>query len=101
MERLTVEEFKAKLQTTDDYHLIDFRTPSEFEGGHLENAVNINFLNPSFGVEIDKLEAGKPVFVYCQKAGRSTLAVQKLTDAGFTEVYDMKGGYSAWTEEQK
>ncbi|NNE77709.1 MAG: rhodanese-like domain-containing protein [Pricia sp.] len=55
-----------------DAQLIDVRTPEEFSAGHIDGAVNINYLSSeSFTENINKLDKTKPVYVYCQMGGRS------------------------------
>jgi hypothetical protein len=44
-----------------------------------------------------ELPMNEPVLVVCQSGGRSNVAANFLDFKGFTEVYDMMGGMSAWT----
>lgn len=94
---LDVDQFEAKLNSKTDAQLIDVRTPDEFNGGHLVNAQNIDFNAADFDSRVAGLDKSKPVFVYCLAGGRSASAATKLTKMGFKEVYDMKGGFRAWS----
>lgn len=94
---LDVDKFEAKLKSTADAQLIDVRTTDEYNSGHLTNAVNINVDDAAFDANIARLDKSKPTFVYCLAGGRSANAVKKMKDAGFKELYDMKGGFRAWS----
>ncbi|MEK9612477.1 MAG: rhodanese-like domain-containing protein [Flavobacteriaceae bacterium] len=77
--------------------LIDVRTPSEFQGGHISGAVNLNlFDNITFQKEVKKLDKEKSLYVYCQSGGRSKKASNILSKMGFKTIFDLKGGYSKW-----
>ena len=78
--------------------LIDVRRPEEFEAGNIENAQNINVLEPeNFNSKIEKLDKSQPVYIYCRSGNRSGKAAQIMQDAGFTKIFDLEGGYLNWT----
>lgn len=75
---------------------LDVRTPSEFEDGHLPDAVNADVMSPSFLGDVGRLVGkGKTVVVYCRTGRRSAVAAKALEDAGY-EIIHMKDGYLAW-----
>lgn len=86
-------ELNAKM---GDIQLIDIRTPQEFAEGHLKNASNINFYDNNFAAEMAKLDKTKDVYIYCRSGGRSGKASKQLEKMGFSKVYDLKGGYKNW-----
>ncbi len=92
---LSAIDFKAGMEK-DDILLIDVRTPEEFATGSIEGAVNIDFLAPDFADQIAKLEKDKPVYLFCKSGGRSGQAKPLFFDQGFTEVYNLIGGYTQW-----
>lgn len=95
-ENIDPNTFSEKLQSASNVQLIDVRTPEEFNSKHLENAVNIDFNGADFDTEITKLDKTKPTFVYCLSGGRSSSAVAKMQELGFTELYNMEGGMMKW-----
>lgn len=99
--KLTPTEFDAKLKASPNAQLVDVRTPEEFQKGHLDGAVNINFYDTDFDQQIGKLSKTNPIFVYCQAGGRSGKACTKLGGMGFKEIYDMIGGYGEWVKKGK
>lgn len=95
-QKLSVAEFNTKLKSMSDAVLVDVRTVSEFQGGHLANALNYPINAPDFEKKMAAIDKKKPVFVYCLSGGRSNTAAQKLKGMGFTRVYDMEGGIMKW-----
>lgn len=76
--------------------LVDVRTPGEYGGGHIGDAMLIDYTNPSFSEEIQKLDKDKPVYVYCASGGRSSRAMADMKGMGFKEVYNLLGGYNGY-----
>jgi thiol-disulfide isomerase/thioredoxin len=67
----------------------------------LKNAQNIDWRDAAFAEQAGKLNKNVPVMVYCLGGGRSAAAAAKLEEMGFTLIYDMDGGYLAWTSANK
>src|SRR5205807_1574900 len=45
---------------------------------------------------LDALDRNRPVVAYCASGYRSQIAGSVLAEAGFGDVSDLLGGYSAW-----
>ncbi|MFM9984394.1 MAG: rhodanese-like domain-containing protein [Flavobacteriales bacterium] len=93
---LTAQEFAAQIKNSPNGIVLDVRTPGEFSGGHLANALNIDWNGNNFDTEVKKLDKNKPLFVYCKGGGRSASAADRLRALGFTKVYELAGGILAW-----
>jgi len=91
--------FSEKITATPNAQIIDVRTPQEFASGHIDNAVNIDWLGDNFVANAEKLDKTKPVFVYCKTSNRSPQAAKKLEELGFTTIYNMQGGLLKWDAE--
>lgn len=85
----TIEVLKNK-----NVQFIDVRSAGEYKSGHAKKAVNF----PLDRLEnlLTKLDKNKPVYVICQSGMRSMRGALMLEQAGFTEVYNVSGGTSAW-----
>jgi thioredoxin len=90
-------EYAAKLKATPNAQLLDVRTPEEFAGEHIDNAVNVNWNSDDFTAKAAKYDKSKPVFVYCKVGGRSGEAAGKLQEMGFTKIYNLQGGMMKWS----
>jgi glyoxylase-like metal-dependent hydrolase (beta-lactamase superfamily II)/rhodanese-related sulfurtransferase len=77
-------------------HLVDVRTPGEFESVRIAGAVNVPLdrLDPA-GL-LASLGAHTPLYCVCQTGTRSQLAAASLRSAGFTRVVHVDGGTNAW-----
>ena len=93
---INVEEFKSKLNLPGA-QIIDVRTDAEVAEGMIPNADQMNVADwNKFIAATESLDPAKPVLVYCKSGGRSNSAATYLVENGFTEVYDLKGGITAW-----
>lgn len=90
------KQFAEKLAQNPNAQLLDVRTPEEFSSEHIDKAVNINWNDPSFTNNVASYDKSKPVYVYCKAGGRSAQAAAKLSELGFTEVYNLDGGIMKW-----
>jgi len=95
-ERLSPKEFRKKLAATPDALLLDIRTPQEINKGYLKGAVFMDFYDSTFRQQVQNLDREKPVFIYCAIGGRSWDAAKLMSEMGFTNVYDLKGGIIVW-----
>ena len=95
---ITFDELE-KISEIDGIQLVDVRTADEYKSGHIKNAININFLDSNFELNIQNLDKTKPVIVYCQRGSRSSKSATKLVENEFVKVYDLKGGFSKWLSE--
>ena len=59
----------------------------------------MNYNDDDFASQVEKLDKTKPVFVYCKRGGRSASAAEILKEKGFTKVYNLDGGITAWIDE--
>ncbi len=92
---LAPAEFAAAAKLPDTV-LLDVRTPAEFASGHLPGAVNVDIESADFGQQIMALDQAKSYAVYCRSGNRSKAAVTAMQQAGFTKLFDLSGGITAW-----
>jgi rhodanese-related sulfurtransferase len=76
--------------------LVDLRMPGEFDQGHIEGAINIDFFGPEFKYKLLELNKKKKYYLYCKNETRSKMSMQFMQDNDFKEVYMLKGGYEEW-----
>ncbi|SKB06406.1 Rhodanese-related sulfurtransferase [Prosthecobacter debontii] len=90
-----------KLISKSEVTVLDVRTEEEFKEGHIKGAKNVDIMSKDFAQKLAQLDKTKPVLVHCQAGGRSTRSLPKLEQAGFNEIYHLKGGMSEWQEKGK
>lgn len=97
MKEVTVVELKAMRDNNEPHQLIDVREQAEVDtasigGEHIPMGLIV--------ANIDKISRDVPVVIHCRSGGRSGAIVDALEKRfGFTNVYNLKGGISAWSNE--
>ena len=90
---ITVAELTKLLQEAS-LRLIDVRTDAEIARGKIPQGMALPLhLLPLRMHDLDK--AAKTVF-YCQVGGRSAQAAAFAAANGFSDVYNLQGGITAW-----
>jgi adenylyltransferase/sulfurtransferase len=93
---ISVKELKERLDRGEDVTVIDVREPHEYE------VANIGAPLIPLGElprRLVALQGHENIAVHCKTGGRSAKAVKHLRDAGFQNVYNVRGGITAWSEE--
>ena len=93
--KISVEKFKGKLDT-NKYILIDVKTKKEHEKENIPGSSVIDFYGNNFKSNLNSLDKNKKYLIYCHKGARSSLALRLMNMLEFKEVYELKGGISAW-----
>lgn len=92
---LNPTDFQAKAQEAGVV-LLDVRTAGEFNAGHIDGAINIDVEGMTFNEEIKNLDSSKVYAIYCQSGRRSRIAVETMTQAGFTKLFNLDQGIGSW-----
>ncbi len=82
----------------DKVTVVDVRTPREYQKGHLDGALNVDWKSPNFTEKILNVSNHKPIVVYGHSGQRSQSAMFHMVTLGFTEIFDMKDGILAWVQ---
>ena len=90
VESISTAELEKRLKT--NIKLLDVRTPSEYNRGHIKGALNIPL------GQIDRYSQSKEekLYVICHSGVRSRLAAAKLRKKGY-DVVNISGGMRTWT----
>lgn len=80
--------------------ILDVRTADEYGAGHLKGAKNMDVRQPDFYSRVDKLDKTAVYLVYCRTNHRSGMAVEYMTQHGFSHIYQMTDGYTGWNTNQ-
>ncbi|MBX6763513.1 MAG: molybdopterin-synthase adenylyltransferase MoeB [Rubrobacteraceae bacterium] len=92
---ITVQELKEKLDR-GEISVLDVREPHEYAVANIGAPLIPLGELPERLAELDR---DRPLAVHCKSGARSARAVKLLRDAGFENVYNVKGGINAWSEE--
>ncbi len=88
----------AALVNGEDALLVDLRASGEFQQGHIAGSKNVQM--SQFDPENKQLTAAKslPVVLVCKTGMSAASAAKRLVKAGFSRVYVLDGGITAWQQ---
>jgi rhodanese-related sulfurtransferase len=93
------------IQADDGLIVVDVREPGEYceaspsppvPVGHIAGALDYPLSSGVLAARYAELPIDAAMLVVCRSGGRSRQASQFLCDQGFTTIYNMEGGMSAW-----
>jgi rhodanese-related sulfurtransferase len=74
--------------------VLDVRRPGEYASGHVPRARNVPL--DRLEAEADRLDRARPTAVICAGGYRSSAGASLLLRHGFSDLYNVIGGTSAW-----
>ncbi len=77
--------------------LVDVRSRGEYKEGHLPKAKLVPL--PELGTQLHKIDPQRPVILYCRSGSRSARAARFLSEHGFQDVRNLRGGLNRWRGE--
>jgi rhodanese-related sulfurtransferase len=93
---ISVQELDALRKANADIFILDVRNPDEFAlcnlNGHL---IPFNELS----TRLDELNPEQKIIIHCHAGGRSRRATEYLIQQGFKQVFNLRGGITAWANE--
>ena len=81
-----------------DYTLIDVRTQDEFDLGHIDSAINLDFYSDTFQNEILSLPKNEKIVLYCRTNNRSSKTATILKQNGYRDILVISGGITEWVK---
>ncbi|HLI27122.1 MAG TPA: rhodanese-like domain-containing protein [Chloroflexota bacterium] len=98
VEQLSVHELRQRLLADPAVQVLDVRMASEWAEGRIERAVHLPLGDLPRGLDALPLDRTRPVAVVCGSGYRSSIATSLLKGRGFTTVWNVLGGMTAWKE---
>lgn len=104
MKDVSPQEAYDRLQSDSECIYLDVRSVPEFEAGHPIGAINIPLLhldpnrgmtpNPDFSAVVEAvLPKDAKIFIGCKSGGRSANACQLMSQMGYSDVTNVRGGF--------
>jgi hydroxyacylglutathione hydrolase len=95
IERITAVALAEQLGGGRRPVIVDVRSDKEWSAGHIAGSRNVplNHLRERLG----EIPLDKTVVVHCEGGYRSAIAASVLAQAGRTNIFDLVGGFKAWT----
>lgn len=91
-------QFNEEISNTATPIIVDVREYFEFRKSRIQSAVNM----PSSGnleYSSDTIQKNAYIFFYCTSGFRSNRVAKFFIDKGFTNIYSLEGGITAWKKE--
>ena len=82
-QQVDAEAAKELMDTEDDYVILDARTQTEYDEGHIPGAILIPHDTVATAAENALPDKDQLILVYCRSGNRSKEASQALVDLGF------------------
>jgi rhodanese-related sulfurtransferase/TusA-related sulfurtransferase len=90
----TISNKEVAVRAAQGGLIVDVREEAEYAFGHIEGAKSIPM--GELDARMDELSKDKDIYVICRTGKRSELAAQKLVKAGFSNVFNVVPGMTAW-----
>lgn len=78
--------------------ILDVREQREYGAAHIKGARNIH--GGLLADHSSDLPKDRPVILYCESGGRSSIAASTLKSMGYESVYNLEGGIQGWMRER-
>jgi hydroxyacylglutathione hydrolase len=98
VEQVGVRELHRRLQNGTNIQVLDVRTQQEFDGEKIAGAMNVMLGDLPAALSTLNLDRSRPVAAVCGSGYRSSIATSVLQRHGFTDVWNVLGGMTAWHE---
>ena len=97
-EQISGAEAKALMDSESGYIIIDARTQSEYDEGHITGAILIPEYEIADRAEKELPDKNQLILVYCRSGRRSKIAAEELVKLRYTNVKEF-GGIIDWKYE--
>ncbi len=87
IQKISFDEI-SDIMNTQNIIIIDVRTETEYDSGHIPGAINIPDTEIESKINYDK---NTPIAVYCRTGKRSNAVANTLKNMGYNKIYDLGG----------
>lgn len=94
-ERISPAALQQQIEAGPPPQLLDVRTQAEYDAGHVPGAMLVP--HDQLAANLGKLDASRPVVVYCRSGRRAGIAEALLREHGF-EVTQVEGSWQGWQQ---
>src|SRR5699024_1932633 len=101
---ITATALAKRIINQEEVFIVDVRNEAAFADWQIEGSnveiINVPYvsLKDSLYPLTEQLNKHQEIIIVCAKGASSFKVGDMLTDAGFTQVYSLKGGMKAWGE---
>ena len=96
--KISADKAQEIIADESDVIILDVRTESEYNSGHIANSILLPYDIISEQAESLLADKDAKILIYCRSGRRSAIAAKELISLGYTDVYDF-GGINDWPYE--
>ena len=96
VKEMNPDQFKALAASKEKYALVDVREDNEWASGHAAGAIHISRGLLEKDIETRAPDKDAKIILYCHAGNRSALAADTLQKMGYSNVYSLAGGFTAY-----
>jgi adenylyltransferase/sulfurtransferase len=97
MEEISATDLKAKIDRGDRFTLIDVREPYEYAIAKIPGSKLVPL--GSLSERLSEFDPSDEIVLHCKSGKRSSDGLRIMRNAGFTKLYNLKGGILAWSKD--
>ena len=92
--QIGLDELRARLAGKHPPLVLDVRTPTEWQGGHIDGAAHVPLAE--LQQRIEEVPIDREIAVICRTSNRSATAISILRKSGHSRLVHVLGGMSTW-----
>ncbi|MCT4587621.1 MAG: rhodanese-like domain-containing protein [Carboxylicivirga sp.] len=93
---ISLQDAYSLIKKEDDLLIIDARSNSLYNSGHLPNAINIDAFCDFVDELLMALDRQMKYLIYCTTHIRADMLTRKMLDLGFSSLLIMSEGFLRW-----
>ena len=100
MTTITPSKLHDRLNNGEKLHLLDVRTPTEYEEIHVPDThlVPLDRLDSTKLSTLNGFAKDQPLYISCRSGNRAKQAAEELEKSGYVQCQGVEGGTVAWAE---
>lgn len=98
IEEINPQEVKEKIDSDEDFVLLDVREQDEWEKSRISEAEYLGKGVIERDIEEKYPNTDQEIVLYCGGGYRSALAADRLKQMGYNNVKSLAGGFRSWNE---
>ncbi|MBE9487676.1 MAG: rhodanese-like domain-containing protein [Bacteroidetes bacterium] len=99
-EHINPFQLQDLIKENSDIIIIDLRSDTEFNAGHIRGAINMNrgYVETSLAERIPSITDDTKIILYCIGGGISSMTQMALKEYGYKNVLDISGGLNNYVD---
>lgn len=98
IDEISPDELREKLESDEDFVLLDVREQDEWRKSHISDADYLGKGVIERDIEEEYPNVDEDIVLYCGGGYRSALAADNIQKMGYRNVKSLAGGFRSWTE---